>query len=408
MQTETKALVGEVMDAVNGFKSRYEERLDRIADTVDGLELKLKGSHETRIEGDSPTRSRAAAIPGRGELLRAGHKMAALPDIREKSRDAGDGPTRLGALVNAAATGASKLDLSDAEHKALAGSTGSGQYTLAPGLASGIIDNARNESRVIEAGALTFPMTDPTMYLPRLTDDPQGAWRAEGSAVAIDDPTFDRITLTAQTCSVIVKLSYELFEDTSDAGYAAIENSIVKALALKLDYAALMGSGVDNEPQGIFGTSGVNVVSLATNGATPGDYDFFIDAMADVEAANGTPTAAIYSPRTAKTLRKLTTGISGDKTKLQMPESVRALRHLTTNQVPDNLDHGTAAGVCSTAFVGDFSQVIIGVRPEFGFRVQRLNELYAGTMQIGLLAWFRADIAVARPNHLTVVKGIKA
>lgn len=93
----------------------------------------------------------------------------------------------------------------------------------------------------------------------------------------------------------------------------------------------------------------------------------FSTAVELVRTANGEPVAAIYHPRTAGALDRLedTTGQP-----LQPPESFRALRRFTTTASPINQVQGSATNA-SDAIVGDFSQLLIGVRTEMRIEVSR-------------------------------------
>lgn len=382
----------ELVTALDGLKNGLESRMD---DRLDVMEAQINGFPFARTDSPRPERVK------KGRALTPDSKMADL----HPSPEAGE--FRIGAFLGAAVTGKT-AGLSDVEHKALAEGTGSaGGFLLAPQLASTVIDRARAKARVIEAGARTFPMETGDAWLPRLSGGVQGAWRPENSAASIEDPVFERVTLTAKTCAVLTLLSRELFEDLGTDSYEAIERELVAAIALKLDYAALRGSGTGSEPRGIRNTAGVTVASIGgVNGATPADYDFLLDSIAAIESANGTPTATIYTPRTARTLRGLTTGIAGDKTKLVAPVAVSDLTHLTTTQVENNLTLGTSVNT-SEVFTGDYTQMVIGVRPEIGVRVLPLMETFAANLQIGILAYLRADVALAHPAHFAVTTGVR-
>jgi HK97 family phage major capsid protein len=267
-----------------------------------------------------------------------------------------------------------------------------------------VIDRARNASRIIQAGAMTLPMEASEVHLPRLDTGLSGVWRAEGVQITPEIPAFGRITLKARTCAALALISQELLDDLSPQGLALIQNEMIQAIALKLDYAALSGAGAESEPLGIANTPGGATQQLADDGAVPVDWDWALGAIGGVEGANGDPTAVIYSARTATSLRKMKTGLSGDKTPLLMPERVAQLRHLVSNQIADDLTWGSSDAT-SEAYVGDFSNVIIGSR--LGLRVRILNEVYADTLQIGLQVFFRADVAIAHPEHLCIVHGFK-
>ena len=129
-----------------------------------------------------------------------------------------------------------------------------------------------------------------------------------------------------------------------------------------------------------------------------------MNAVAGVQADNIEPTAAIYSSRTAKTFAGL---VATDNQPLVPPPFLSGLRQLVSNQLPNTLTQGSNSDN-SEIYVGDFSQLLIGVRPSIGVQVQRLTERFADNMQIGLLAYLRADIQLMHPQAFVVVTGVRA
>jgi hypothetical protein len=85
--------------------------------------------------------------------------------------------------------------------------------------------------------------------------------------------TFDRVTFTARTLVRLITLSAELFEDA--------------------DRVALLGSGTPPEPRGVLNHCGVTLTSHGANGANITNYDWYLDAIGAVLAANFEPNAHI-------------------------------------------------------------------------------------------------------------------
>ena len=115
------------------------------------------------------------------------------------------------------------------------------------------------------------------------------------------------------------------------------------------------------------------------------------------------PTGIIESSRTAETFAGLVDTLGQP---LEAPSYVSDIPTYETNQVPNNLTQGTAKEIASEVFVGRWSDLLIGVRPTLGVRLRQLNERFADNLQIGLLAWLRADIAVAHPQSFSVIQGV--
>jgi HK97 family phage major capsid protein/HK97 family phage prohead protease len=292
----------------------------------------------------------------------------------------------------------------DLERRALSeGSDAAGGFAVPAPLAAETIDLVRNASQVIAAGAQTVPMPSESLSIPRLSGPISPSWKLENEPVQESDPEFERVTFTAHTLPVLVRISMELFEDMTPSASDSITGELTAAVALELDRVALRGTGSAPEPRGLRNQSGVEVTSLATNGVTPTSWAPFVKGVANIKRRNITPNAVIYSSRTAETMALLadTTGQP-----LRQPPYLENVRFLETQQIPDNLTQGTAKELASEAYIGRFSDLLIGVRPTLGVRLRQLNERYADNLQVGLLAWLRADVQLAHPESFNVLTGL--
>ena len=123
--------------------------------------------------------------------------------------------------------------------------------------------------------------------------------------------------------------------------------------------------------------------------------------LALLTANEGKVSAIVQAPRS---------GIAAAKFKdaqgqpLQLPPLLKDVPFLSTNSVPVNQVQGTANNATS-AFLGDFSQVLVGIRTSLQITV--LNERFAEFGQVGFVGWLRADVQVARPAALAKIVGIK-
>jgi HK97 family phage major capsid protein len=291
-------------------------------------------------------------------------------------------------------------DGAELERKAMA-SSALGAILPTP-ISNQIIDLARNQSTVIRAGAVTVPMTTATLKLARMTGDVTAAWYSEAGEISESDATLDSVTLTARKMGCLVRINREILEDSDPGVDGIIRNSVAQAMALELDRVALVGTGTAPQPRGLQNFSGINTV---TSVGTPADYSKFLDAIFEVRLDNFEPNAIINSVRTAKTLAKLYTGISSDKTPLTAPADYAALQRFASNQVPVNLGVGTNE---SLAFVGDFSQLMIGLRQNIIVEVSNAAKDVFEKDQIMLRATWRGDVQVTRATAFCLMSGITA
>ncbi len=360
-----------------------------------------------------PTKEKANGWfdPHTGKIIRVlkpEERMADLVDSAE--------PLSLGKTLRGLATG--RWDGAGAERQAVMneGTSGAGGFLLPSPLSASIIDRARNLAVVSRAGAITVPMDNATLGIARIAADPSCGWHSENGAISASDLTFEKVTFTAQTLAALATMSVELFEDASNIDAVATD-VIGKVLALELDRACLRGSGTAPEPKGIrnqtgvtvdntmFGTNGSVISATAPTGAVA--WDWASKQISALWGVNENPNAVIYSPRTAGELDLLRAS-TGEA--LPPPGSVAALQRLFTNQIPNTLTQGTNSD-CSEAYVGDFSQALIGMRREVVVEVSRIANVGAtsmfSTLGVAIRAYLRADFQLARPGAFRVVTGIR-
>lgn len=129
------------------------------------------------------------------------------------------------------------------------------------------------------------------------------------------------------------------------------------------------------------------------------DYDDYLDAMALIEGSNLTPRTVINNPANNNTLRKLVTGIAGDKTKLTAPADYAALQRLMTTSMP-----------AANALVGDFTWAAFAMREGITIEASRVAGDASGSAMVNGQVWVRAyarlDAAVLRPKAFAMLSGI--
>lgn len=289
----------------------------------------------------------------------------------------------------------------DAEKRALSEGTGAeGGFTVPTPLASEFIDRLRAQSVAIRAGARTVPMDSASLAIARLDTDPTVTWRLENSLIDDSDPAFSRLLLEAKAVAGIVKVSRELLSDSVNIS-EILTNAFAQAMALELDRVALWNDGADDGPVGVAATSGINEVSMGTNGAALTDYDKLIDAVYEMQVDNAAdPTGMIYHPRTGAAMAKLRNG-NGDP--LQMPEMIARIPRYPTTSASITQTQGSSNNASSVLF-GDFRHLFIGVRDQMSITV--LRERYADYGQVGFLCWMRADVQLAHKASFSRLKGI--
>jgi HK97 family phage major capsid protein len=89
---------------------------------------------------------------------------------------------------------------------------------------------------------------------------------------------------------------------------------------------------------------------------------------------------------------------------IRMPDSLASIPWLQTNTIP-SFTRGTMTSRATDVFCGDWSQLLIGQRLQLEIRT--LTERYAELGQVGLLAFWRGDVQVARPTAFAAYRALQ-
>jgi len=379
----------------------------RERDSILGLILHIE--QRTMRSYAPPSSQRLTDAPDEdvSPVLTRDQKFSEYITRRGGARFAGErGRLRFGAIVRALALG-DRRGLSELEQRALSeGSDSAGGYTVPEIVAGQFIDRVRNAMVVMRAGAQTVPMTSDTLNIARVANDgivtatsplnSAANWKEENDDISEGDIELERVQFIARTLPVLCRLSVELSEDSVNVDQI-IERELSQALALELDRAALLGSGVAPEPKGVRFQSGVLISNFA--GHEPTNYDFIVDSIGRIWAANHEPNARIYNSDLATAIAKFkdTTGQP-----LAVPADVAAVTAFRTNQI----DNDGGSPTATMMFVGDFSQLMIGLRTSFRLEMSRIAGDAFGKLQIAVRAYLRADVQLAHPEAFNVTTNI--
>jgi HK97 family phage major capsid protein len=294
------------------------------------------------------------------------------------------------------------------------GTDSAGGYSIPLEVLQPFIDRLRAQTCFIQAGARTLMLDGAKTRIMRIASDPVATWRAENAAVTESAPTFDAIDFAPKSLAVLVKVSQELLADSVNVE-DALTTALTAAMALELDRVCFFGSGTGNEPRGLDNLAGVPTITLgAGNGATP-DWDVFPDALYEIEVGNGGPmTAVVMHPRTRKTLTKLKDSIGNYRMPppgFALPNETEGLtgnigspQRLTTTAFPIDQTVGTNTD-CSTMHAGNFARGILAIRQQL--MIRRLDQTFAGNLQVGFLAFLRADVQFEHAASFVKVKGVR-
>src|SRR5262249_34427994 len=156
-----------------------------------------------------------------------------------------------------------------------------GGFFVPDTLSANVIDLARNQMVLAQAGAITVPMTTQNLTMVRVVADPTASWRGEGGTITESAATFGAIMVVPGSLAALCRVNAELMDDAPNFA-ATLDGMLAAALAVKFDYLGLYGSGVGAESTGLRNIStgdGINETSMGTNGAAATDYDSYLDVI---------------------------------------------------------------------------------------------------------------------------------
>jgi HK97 family phage major capsid protein len=131
------------------------------------------------IRASSVARPPGATGTPAGDVLSRDQSVA--DRCRTRGHSGFDEPVSFSRYLKGLATG----DWAGADHeRALSeGTLTAGGHLVPTPLSARVIDLARNQSQVLQAGGTTVPMTSQTLKLARLTGEGTPGWKSEGSAI---------------------------------------------------------------------------------------------------------------------------------------------------------------------------------------------------------------------------------
>lgn len=226
--------------------------------------------------------------------------------------------------------------------------------------------------------------------VPTISADPADAdWTTEVQAVSADSALqFGKRTMAPQMLSKLVKVSLKLLEVGTLPAESIVADRLAYKFAISEEKAFLTGDG-SGKPIGLFTASASGISTdrdIATDNTTTAvTFDGLTNAVFACKSQYRRNGKWLFHRDALKMLRKIKTGISGDTTYIYepsvvagQPDTLLGYPVLESEYVPNTFTTGLYVGL-----FGDLSQYWIC--DQIPYTVQRLNELYAATNQVGFI-----------------------
>ena len=304
-------------------------------------------------------------------------------------------------------------------------------------LADNFIDALRSRSVTQTLGATVLTGLKGNVSIPRQISASNTYWVTENSPLTQSEATFDHVTMSPKTLGTRSTYTRLMLQQSTPDIESIIRNDMAMGLALELDRAALVGSGTNNQPSGVFYQTNIPTYAMGTHGGgfidASASSGSGIDPLIELEGLvagsnapiNGT-WGYVTNAKVTSSLRKLKTSggynyLSGIRP-LSDPDNgnfivgsglpqnqlrVNGYPLFSTNSIPSNLTKGNGTGLSGVIF-GVWSELLIGLWGGLEILVNPYGSDDFSRGNVSVRAMLTCDIAVKHTNSFAVIKDILA
>ena len=259
-------------------------------------------------------------------------------------------------------------------------------------LFTGEVERLAKKLNTASGGLLDYPTVDDTATDAILT--------TEGGAVTTADMTFANKQLSAYNYSSLVKVSAQLLQDSAFDLNSFLVEAMGERIARATNVAFTTGDA-SSKPQGIVTGSSLGNTAAGAAAITADDV---LDLIYSVDASyrNKASFALMAHDNIISAVRALGVGATNDfpifipSMEVGQPDRIFGIPVYVNNDMQSSIATGT-----KTMVAADFSKYV--VRNAGGVQFLRLNERFMNELEVGFIAYKRADGAVlnsAAVKHL--------
>ena len=269
------------------------------------------------------------------------------------------------------------------------GTTTEGGYLVPDDFYPGIIAKRDEVSIARASGATVYQTSRDVINVPTENAKMSNfAITAEEAAVTENEPTFSQVAITIYKFTKLVKVSEELLADEATNLNTYLSRAFGRALGLTENNYFLVGTG-SSQPQGavVGGTAGVTAASATAITASE-----VIELYYTLGAGYRSNAAWAMRDSTESAIRSLTGNpfLFGNTPAGTGYE----IDGIMGKRVFDSASMAAMTTGLKSVLFGNWE--FYGIAERQGLYIQRLNELYAASGQIGVLAKFRMGGAVTQ------------
>lgn len=277
------------------------------------------------------------------------------------------------------------------------GTNSEGGY-LVPDEFEQMIVDALSENNMMRSIAYPITTSSGERKIPIATSHGKAVWTEEEAMITESDDEFGQAYLGAYKLATLIKVSNELLNDSVFNIDAYIAKEFARRMGDAEEEAFLIGDG-SGKPTGIFATTGGAETGVTAASATAITFDEIYDLYYSLKSPYRKRSTWIMNDNTIKAIRKLK---DANGQYLWQPAGAATSDNLLGREIlSSSYAPEIATGKTPIAF-GDFSYYWIADRQ--GHTLQRLNELYAATGQVGFIGTKRVDGKLTLPEAVKLLK----
>ncbi|MBR3240597.1 MAG: phage major capsid protein [Oscillospiraceae bacterium] len=235
--------------------------------------------------------------------------------------------------------------------------------------------------------------------IPLVTNYGTASWIEEEAQIPESDVAFNQITLGAHKLATAIRISQELLNDSAFDLASFIAHEFQRRAGAAEEEAILSGDG-SHKPIGLLHDTLGAQVGVTTASATAITADELIDLQHSLKSGYRRKAAFIMNDAAIKAIRKLKDGqgqyLWQPSIREGVPDMILNTRVYMSNYMP-LVEAGN-----KVILYGDYSYYWLADRT--GRTLQRLNELYAMTDQVGFKLTERLDGRLILPEAVKVLK----
>lgn len=243
--------------------------------------------------------------------------------------------------------------------------------------------------------------------MPKFSAGASAGFVEELGNVADQSQTDAGVTLQPRTMGAYVDIGRLALKESIPALDQVVQDDLLRALADKLESAAISGSGSSGEPTGILNDSGVGNVDISAGTDVAAlTWADITDLVKTVEDANGivnqNALGWLSNPKVKAKMANTVKVASTDSIMLLNDpwNSIYGYRAEFTSNVPSNLNPGDGGTDASALIFGDFSQLMVGLFGAPSILVDETTGGLAGTVRI--IVHQDVDVALRNPASFAI------